>query len=246
MPENVLTLEAWAEERITQRFDPYPRLFFADGVVSLCQSFGLRRVLEIGAGRTPLFDPDVLEAEGIEYNINDISREELDAADTRIPESRKACFNIAANSLPRTERYDLVFSKSVFEHVEDGLQAWSNSYELLEPGGVAFHYFPTLYCAPFVANKLLPERTSAMILKKVTGWDYKKFPAKYDHCRSTHKVEREIAQLGFSSVMFVPFWGHDYFERLPGLRGIDASLHRFAASRDWRFYSSYCYGIARR
>lgn len=240
------TISDWTEHHVAEQFHPYPLTVYRESVVSLCRFFDLHRVLEIGAGRTPLFDADDLESQGIEYHINDISREELDAAPSTIPESRKACFDIAATSLAVGERYDLVYSKSVFEHVDDTMQAWRNSYTLLRPGGIAFHYFPTLYCLPFVANKVLPERAAATLLERVVGVDYKKFPAKYDRCRSSHRVERAIARSGFSSVLLVPFWGHDYFERIPGIRTLDARLHAMAAARDWRFYSSYCYGLAQR
>ena len=43
------------------------------------------------------------------------------------------------------------------EHVPDGYRFHSNLFELLKPGGVAFHFMPTLYSPPFVINRLLPE-----------------------------------------------------------------------------------------
>jgi SAM-dependent methyltransferase len=242
----VTTLDQWAGTNIDGSMHPVMFRQFADSILSLCAEFGLQDALEIGGGRSPLFDPSDFEAVGSIYHINDIEQGELDLAPDSIPPERRICFDIAAADLTPHRTYDLVYSKSVFEHVKGTHQAWINTYNLLRPGGVALHFFPTFYCPPFVANRILPEWLSERILSSTPGFEYKKFPALYDGCRSTDRQRRRIESVGFSEVTLVPFWGHAYFNRIPVLRGAERWLTAQAAGRGVRSYTSYCYALARK
>jgi SAM-dependent methyltransferase len=242
----VTTLDEWADANVSGAMHPVMFTRFADTILSLCADFGLRDALEIGGGRSPLFDPAEFEAVGSTYHINDIEQGELDLAPDSIPVERRICFDIAAPDLVPQRTYDLVYSKSVFEHVRGTAQAWVNTYRLLRPGGIALHFFPTLYCPPFVANRVLPESISRRILSSTPGFEYKKFPALYDGCRSTLRQQRRIEAVGFSEVSLRPFWGHAYFNRIPVLRSCEDWLTQQAAGRGVRSYSSYCYALARK
>ena len=222
------------------------------GFVELCRAEGRTdggrvRVLEIGGGRWPSFTPTETDSARIAYTINDIDAGELEAAPA---EFEKAQFDIAGDVDPSFRgRFDFVFSRMVLEHVTDARRAWSNMFDLLAPGGVAFAFHPTLYAPAFVVNWLAPEALTGPILRfffpgrRHAGT--RKFPARYDLCFAVQtKVEPILRRLGFRQVLVAPLWGDLYFEQLPGVRGANDALNAFAELRDWRWLSSYAYTVA--
>lgn len=220
-------------------------------IEALSRGFGLRRLIEIGGGRDPLFTPYEAAALDVELTINDISQEELDAGPA---EFSKVCFDISGN-LAETKvkrgAYDLAFSRMVFEHVKDGRRAWRNLNEILAPGGVAIAFVPTLYALPYLANIVIPEAVSQKIVKLLyphrTDDEDPKFPAHYDWTYgSERKLKPMLESVGFREAIVVPFYYHDYFEKIPVVREIDNLANRIAAARDWRFLTSYAYIAARK
>jgi len=220
-------------------------------IEALSRTFGLRRLIEIGGGRDPLFTPDEAQALDIDLTINDISQVELDNGP---PEFHKACFDVAGDLAEVEKRrgsYDLAFSRMVFEHVKDGRAAWRNLCEILAPGGVAIAFVPTLYALPYLANIVIPEAVSSRIVKMLyphrTDDDDPKFPAHYSWTYGSEtKLKPMLEGVGFREAKVVPFWFHEYFVSLPGAREIDNAVNRLAADRDWRFLTSYAYIVARK
>jgi SAM-dependent methyltransferase len=223
---------------------------YADTITALSRRFGLRRLCEIGAGRDPLFTRAQLDALDVELTLNDISAAELARAPAGFP---TLLLDIAGRmDGVEGERFDLMFSRMVFEHVADVRQAWANIHALLAPGGVALAFVPTLYALPFLMNHLMPHRLSGALLKAVfperaDDGDDPKFPTRYDWCRgSERRVVPMLHGLGFREAKVLPFWGHGYFRRLPGLREADAAFNRLAARRDWRDVTTYAYVLVRK
>lgn len=221
-------------------------------VLTLARRFGLRSLCEIGGGRDPGFQPNNPSLQGLDLTVNDIDQLELDFAPKGLAKAR---FNIAGDlSEPDAKpgSFDLMFSRMVFEHVDGVPQAWSNIHTLLRPGGVALAFFPTLYAPVFTINHMIPESLSRAIVHALyparrDGGGDPKFPALYDHCVSSEKVQREmLAKAGFSDVHIQPFWGHGYFERMPGIRQVDHAFNKLAARLDWRLMSTYAFVVARK
>jgi len=222
------------------------------GLIELCHAEGRSdrgrvRVLEIGGGRWPSFAPREAEGARIAFAVNDIDAGEL----ARGPaEFEKAQFDIAGELDPSFHgRFDFIFSRMVLEHVPDAARAWSNMFELLAPGGVAFAFHPTLYAPAFVINWLAPEALTGPVLRFFfpdrRHAATRKFPARYDLCTAVPTVvEPVLRRTGFSQVLIAPFWGDLYFEQLPGLREANDALSSLAESRDWRWLSSHAYSIA--
>jgi SAM-dependent methyltransferase len=220
-------------------------------VKGMSQRLGLRRLCEIGGGRNPLLSLAEVRELGVSYTVNDISAEEL----ARVPEGfATACFDVAGDieNTPAAGSFDLIFSRMVFEHVRDVGKAWSNLHRLLAPGGVAFAFFPTLYSPPFLANWLIPEWLSGAIVDRLyphrdRGGLSPKFAAHYDYCVSRETtVLRLLDRIGFGECAVVPFWGHDYFCRLPLIREVDAMVSAWARRSDVRWLTSYAYVMARK
>ena len=225
---------------------------YRPAVLALARELGLTRLCEIGGGRNPLFTPAEAAHLGLRITVNDISAAELALAPA---EFGKACFDISADLTPAqldADGYDLMFSRMVFEHVRDVGKAWENVHRLLNDGGVALAFFPTLYALPYVANRLIPEFASRAIVNllyphRSDDGASPKFPAYYDHCYAIDgRVRPMLERAGFREIDIVPFWGHDYFDRLPVLREVDAALSRFARARDIRALTAYAYVVVRK
>jgi SAM-dependent methyltransferase len=221
-------------------------------VTGLARQFGLTRLCEIGGGRDPLFLPGDTDVTGLDLTVNDIDQLELDFGP---PGLAKARFDIAGDlSEPQATpaSFDLMFSRMVFEHVDGVERAWRNIHTLLAPGGVGLAFVPTLWAPVFTLNHIIPERASrallhAMFPNRHDGGIDPKFPALYDWCRSSErKLRPMLERAGFQDIHIQPFWGHGYFERLPGLRQIDALFNRASAALDWRLVTTYAYIVARK
>ncbi|WP_296714112.1 class I SAM-dependent methyltransferase [Rhodoblastus sp.] len=219
-------------------------------VIELSRARGLRRHLEIGAGRDPLFQPGEAAQLGLDITLNDISAHELSLAPSGYG---KVVCDIASPQAPDIlgrDKYDLVYCRMVMEHVPNVAAMWRNINAILAPGGVALAFFPTLYAAPYVLNSLMPEKLSRFLLetifpeRKQDGGD-PKFPAYYNYCFSSEaRMMPMLRQAGFSEAVILPFWGYAYFSKFPGVKQVDAAFNRLAERRDWRSVSSFAYVIA--
>lgn len=200
-------------------------------------------IIEIGAGRSPLFSGSDLPENVGSYTIGDISRQELDLA----PGSwNKCCFDVCGDISSIRARFDLAFTRMLAEHVPDGYRFHSNVFALLKPGGVAFHFMPTLYSPPFVLNKMLPEFISGGILRAFFAnrnqGEIPKFPARYSMCtgKSARQVRR-LLSIGYADVDIRTFYGHNYFSKIPIVRELDEGLTRLAFKRGLTQLGAYAY-----
>jgi SAM-dependent methyltransferase len=216
----------------------------------LVQRFGARQLLEIGGGRAAKFSLAELSKMNVALTVNDISASEL----ARLPDGYlTACFNVAGE-LPaeiRRNTYDLAFSQMVFEHVEDGRQAWRNLHSVLAPGGVAIAFIPTLFAFPFIVNRLIPERLAKRIAEMLDRGRIDDtvpvFPAHYSWSFSIERWLRPmLSELGYREVMVLPFYGHRYYQRFPVVRDVHAWFTALACRKDWRIFSTYTYIVVRK
>lgn len=177
-------------------------------------------VCDLGGGANPLIPLDVLGAQGLEYTVLDISEAELQKADGGYT---KVVADVTAPIGSELEgRFDVVFSKMLAEHLRDGVRFHRNVFEMLRPGGIAIHLYPTLYALPFLVNRFASERLAYQILQRVAprdSWKESKFPAYYDCCRGpSPRAQRLLHGLGYRVRKYKGYYGHGYFNRLPLLR----------------------------
>src|SRR5579862_5612218 len=121
-------------------------------ITDIAREYSLKRHLEIGGGRDPLFLADELKDLDFEVTLNDISEHELAQVG---PGYRKIKCDIAADDAPDIlghERYDFAYCRMVMEHVANVPKMWRNIHAVLAPGGIALSFFPTLYAPPYVLN----------------------------------------------------------------------------------------------
>jgi SAM-dependent methyltransferase len=242
-PSQGLTTMVIAHERqgATARSSYLPTL------MRLISSYEAPRILELGGGRTPSFQPDELAPNIASYTVNDISAEELALTG---PDYQTALFDVTGDVSRFAGQFDVVFSRTLIEHVRDGRKMHRNVLALLRPGGVAFHLAPTLYSPAFVINKLLPESVSRSVLTAFFPHrrsEKPKFPAFYDWCLGNRsKMERMLRDVGYGEVELRNFYGTNYFRKIPCLREIDDAFTRLAAARDWSTFGSFIHIIARK
>jgi SAM-dependent methyltransferase len=198
-------------------------------------------ILELGAGRYPSFRiSDMPENIGT-YTANDISEHELALLPS---EYAKVCFDVSGDVANFKDTYDVVFSRFLAEHVPDGIAMHRNVYSVLRKGGTAFHLIPTLYALPFVINKYLPENLTRQILNVFSPRRSisPKFPAYYSACYGDpKKMKRILLSIGYSDVEIEPFYGHFYYEQIPGLKQLHEQFSAFAARNEWAALASYAY-----
>jgi SAM-dependent methyltransferase len=170
-------------------------------------------VCELGGGARPALEPEFLQRHALSCLIVDVSGEELSKAppgyETLIGDVSSADFATG----PHDGSYDLVFSRVLAEHVRDARQFHRNVLRLLRPGGIAMHFFPTLWWPPFVVNRLLPESITERLLLRVEPWrvrsgDRGKFPAFYHWCFGPTRQQAErFSEVGFSVEHCVAYFG---------------------------------------
>lgn len=241
------SLAAFSRERLSGHWYNWAFENYKRTVQEVVKTYACRNLLEIGGGRSPLLSQAEAQALGVAYTVNDISQRELDLAPAWV---HKTCFDFAGNDAPAGS-YDLVFSRMVMEHVSDASRAYRNLYRLLKDGGLALHFHPNLFAAPFIINYLLPDSLSRKVLSafgKLTDSteEYPKFPAHYSWCRNSESIRRRIGAIGFSEVEVASFYGHGYFNKIPGLRQIDDAWSSFAQKQGMGAFSSYAFTMVRR
>lgn len=216
---------------------------YDDALRSIVSQYPDADILELGGGRRPSFELSDMPANLKSYTVNDISKEEL----ALVPEGyRTACFDVSGDASEFEGRYDVVFSRFLAEHVQDGAAMHRNIHKVLKPGGVAFHLIPTLYALPFVINRILPERLAEKVLSLNPRREISpKFPAYYSWCRGDTPAMRGLfRRIGYERVEIRNFYGHFYYETIPVLRELEARFADIACRNEWSYCSSYAYVTA--
>jgi hypothetical protein len=215
---------------------------------TLIEDHHLTKICDIGGGGNPLLPIDYVSKRNLSYTILDISEEELRKAPNGY---RKLLQDIMAPHMEVADRFELVFSKMLAEHVFDGMQFHKNVYSILANGGIAVHFFPTLYAFPFLINRLVPERLARLLLNIFHPRDmyqHGKFPAYYSWCRGpTKNMLRKLEKSGYEIVEYRGFFGHaDYYRRIPILRTVHKYTSEFLLKHPNSYLTSYAYAILKK
>ena len=216
-----------AEAHLTPRYLPYLDLWarFEPALIELVDRTGAVELGELGGGANPTLT--LLDAvdHPVELTVLDISAGELAKAPDGVT---KLQADLCAAEPPVEERFDLVFSRMLCEHVTSGERFHTNCARALKPGGHAIHFFPTVPALPFVVNRLVPEALGDRVLSAVfparrAGGQHQKFPAHYHWCWGPTAAQlARYRSAGFETVGYEVGIGHGYYDRIPGLRTLAA------------------------
>lgn len=202
-----------------------------------------RRILDVGGGAQPQLSCFEIEEGGLDYTVADISGEELSAADHNY---KKLVLDMSGSISCVEGGYDLVFSRFVLEHVADVERLHRNVRMLLRPGGLAVHFFPTLYAFPFLINWLLPEWMSKYLLSGERRLK-EKFAAHYNWCigPTRHAVCR-LEDVGFEAIEYAGFFGHGYYDNIPWLRYCHSKVRGVLLRFPAVFLTSFAWVVLRK
>lgn len=210
-------------------------------LTSLIQKHKLKNICEIGGGANPLLPAEVTHKNGINYTILDISKTELAKAPS---DYHKIEADIASVDFHVDDKFDLVFSKMLAEHIGNAQQFHNNVFNMLSSSGLAVHFFPTLYTLPFLVNYLAPETLSAALLNLVAPRDKytnAKFPAYYQWCRGpTNRQINRFRKMGYDIVEYKGFFGHaGYYHRIKPMAMVHDMKTNFLLKHPIPMFTSY-------
>ena len=213
---------------------------YSSFIQALVERFSPKTICDVGGGANPVLSPEFIADHGIEYTLLDISAEELAKAPNGY---KKIVQDIESQSLSWQNHFDFVFTKMMAEHVHNGRRFHKNVFDLLKPGGIAVHYFPTLYALPFLVNKIVPEKLSSGLLNIFAPRErfrLGKFPAYYDWCYGpTPGMLDMLIGTGFEVIEYQALMGHSYFDRMPLIKDIHAAYSRFLAKHPNPYLTSF-------
>lgn len=219
-------------------------------VIELIRDEGARVTCEVGGGANPTLPMAFVERSKLEYVLIDVSEVELAKAPAGYTKVRR---DIQEPDPMAEGRYDLVFSKMLAEHVRDGEMFHRNVLQLLRPGGVAIHFFPTLYAPPFVVNRLLPEGLGERVLHLVQSGRERsgrrgKFPAFYSWCRGPTAAQiSRLEGLGYEVVRYTGFFGHSgYYKKSPLLERLHLGLASWLVEHPLPYLTSFAWVVLRK
>lgn len=222
-------------------------LGYGDFLRGLIREHGAKRIGELGGGANPALPLDYVREQGLSYVLADISPEELAKAP---PGYATRVLDMTAREAGTDGEFDFVFSRMLAEHVSDPVQFHTNVRRMLKPGGVAFHFFPTLYAPPFVLNLMVPEALSSWLLNRLqpgreSSGNHGKFVAYYRWCRgpSAPQIAR-LESVGFRVLRYTGFFGHKpYYRKFPPLLALHSRLAEWLCRHPWPRLTSFAYVV---
>lgn len=166
------------------------------------------KVLDAGGGRKPFVPPEARPVGG-RYVGADVSREELEAAPAGAYDATMVVD--LSRPLPTDERFDVIVSWQVLEHVASMDQALANLHAALVPGGVLFAQVSGGLAVFSLAARLLPHRARVMFMKRLLGsLEEEKFPTHYDQC-TARRLRRILQEGQWESVEIVSYYRAAYY-----------------------------------
>lgn len=180
-----------------------------------------QRILDVGGGKNPGIAPEVKHSLSLTVDGLDVSEDELRRAP---PNAYDKTFVSDVASAHLTEKYDLIFSCAVLEHVQGVKSAMATLASALKPGGTMAHFVPNAF-APFaVANKVLGVDRARRVLFSAfpAARHLQGFAAYYEDCWPSRF--REIChENGLEVVSLVPHFCSGYAHFFWPLHGVDVT-----------------------
>ena len=222
---------------------------YDDLLVGLAHEIDAKDIGELGGGANPIVGDSERWGFARHRTVIDISATELEKAQTTV-ETRVA--DLCQPIHDDLNAYDFVFSQMLCEHLPKPQVFHQNCFNLLRPGGLAVHFFPTLYTLPYVINKIIPEETARSILNKAQPGRLddphrEKFPAFYRWTTGpTAKARRRFESIGFEIAGWEACFGHRYYEVIPPLHAVEKAKSNFLLRHPISALTSFAVVILRK
>lgn len=222
---------------------------FEQHVADLIRESDATAVGELGGGANPTLSLADLVGRPFDLSVLDISAEELQRTP---PQAETLLVDLCAEEPPVHERFDVVFSRMLCEHVRSGRRFHRNCFAALRPGGYAVHFFPSASALPFALNRALPSGLSRRLLvaffpARRQGGRHGKFPARYSWCWGPTPAQLgRYRSLGFEVVSCQVGIGHGYYDRIPPLRALERAKTALVLKRPSPWLAAYVTVVLRR
>ncbi len=228
---------AWNRRCSRSLAERFPRFFSApchykqllSKITNAVESRQNGKVLEVGGIDRPM----LAKGRGYAYHGVDIE------ANERCSELYDSFFQQSIEQ-PLAEKYDLVISMTVLEHVPDNTACLNNIFESLNPGGETLHYLPSKWhpyaialrlVGPVLQKRLIPILRPGA--EAVSG-----YPAFFDHC-SVPAMSRLLKTCGFTEVETTAiFRANDYFAFCTPLYVLVSAFENLCAALKWDIFAS--------
>lgn len=159
-------------------------------------------VMEVGGTNRPLMK----RSKEIRYDGMDI-------------EYKEQCEHIYDNFIvqsieePIRNKYDLIISKALLEHVKDNDASVMQMYKALRPGGYTIHYLPSRYHPYSLAVRLVGPKWQIRLIKilRPLAVDITGYPVFFNKC-SPKEMRKLFKHKGFKHVITTTFFrANGYF-----------------------------------
>jgi SAM-dependent methyltransferase len=191
-------------------------------------------ILDCGSGRRPTIAIEDRPADCTYWGL-DISANELDLA----PEGsydHGVVSDVTTFAPELVDKFDLIVSFYVFEHVKPLDAAIENLRRYLKPGGVLVTQMSGRYSFFAVANRVLPNAVTSEILVRFTQRDPETiFPAWYDQC-SYRGLSNILAN--WTSSEIVSIYAASRYLESRFVRGVYLGLEEVVVQRDMQNLAS--------
>jgi SAM-dependent methyltransferase len=222
---------------------------YEDLLVNLAQREGAKAVAELGGGANPIVGDASRWGFARERVVIDISAHELAKG---VGDVKTRVADLCEPIEDGHNQYDLVFSKMLCEHIPDPTTFHRNCFELLRPGGLAVHFFPTLHSVPILINWLIPEKQARSLVRAFQPWrlddpKQQKFPAYYRWCIGpSRRSARRYESVGFEVERTNATFGHGYYRRIPPLHALELLKMKFLHRYPVAYLTSFVVVILRK
>jgi SAM-dependent methyltransferase len=185
--------------------EPWGRPFFAAARPALRPGIS---ILDVGSGRLPTL-PSAARPHSSRYFGLDVSAQELAAAGSGAYDET-VISDITQRRPELEERFDLVLSWQVLEHVDSMSDALENMRAYLRPQGRMVAQISGTFGPFALLARVIPHSISRRLMQRLLGArPEEKFPTRYDRC---HASALEPLLAGWSDHEIVPrFKGGAYF-----------------------------------
>jgi len=173
-----------------------------DWIHASIEEVGAKRILEAGGIDRPLLS----RSANYRYIGLDI-------------EERERCFEVYDEFVVRSieeslpEKYDLLISITLLEHVPNNLAAFKSIFDSLVPGGKTLHYVPSKWHPYSVSLRILGPKLQERLIPILRSGseDITGYPAFFDYC-SISEMKKLMADQGFTDIRVIPYYrANDYF-----------------------------------
>lgn len=185
---------------------------------SFCNDDDYTDILQKNIENNLRFNCSVLEAGGIDRPLWHKDEELIyDGLDIEYKECCKVIYDhfiVQSIEEPIENKYDLIVSKTLFEHVPNNRKAFHSIYQALSKNGKIISYQPSKYHPYSLLLRLIGNRGQRFLIKKLLPWlddGTRGYPAYFNYC-SPWQMRKLLTEIGFKSVKITCFYhANSYF-----------------------------------